>query len=126
MFTPAYDYKPGEKACRISGTLAVKRVTGAFLPNGLCFVFVFRADTWSLANLHITTLGHGYASFSHVDHKGRFILTLTIYMSPNSPGIVEMNLSHIITEFSFGPHFPDIVQPLDNSFEATDKSQFVL
>ena len=36
-----------------------------------------------------------------------------------------MNLSHIITEFSFGPHFPDIVQPLDNSFEATDKSQFV-
>ena len=37
-----------------------------------------------------------------------------------------MNLSHIITEFSFGPHFPDIVQPLDNSFEATDKSQFVI
>ena len=37
-----------------------------------------------------------------------------------------MNLSHIITEFSFGPHFPDIVQPLDDSFEATDKRQFVL
>ena len=37
-----------------------------------------------------------------------------------------MNLSHIITEFSFGPHFPDIVQPLDNSFETTDKRQFVL
>ena len=37
-----------------------------------------------------------------------------------------MNLSHIITEFSFGPHFPDIVQPLDNSYEATDKRQFVL
>ena len=37
-----------------------------------------------------------------------------------------MNLSHIITEFSFGPHFPDIVQPLDNSYEATDKSEFVL
>jgi hypothetical protein len=37
-----------------------------------------------------------------------------------------MNLSHIITEFSFGPHVPDIVQPLDNSFEATDKSLFVL
>ena len=30
-----------------------------------------------------------------------------------------MNLSHIITEFSFGPYFPDIVQPLDNSFEIT-------
>jgi len=82
LFKPTYDYKPGESACRISGTLAVKRVT---------------------ANLHITTLGHGYASHSHVDHK-------------------QMNLSHIITEFSFGPHFPDIVQPLDNSFEATDKT----
>ena len=47
-------------------------------------------------------------------------------ISDTHPGIVEMNLSHIITEFSFGPHFPDIVQPLDNSYEATDKSQFVL
>jgi hypothetical protein len=34
-----------------------------------------------------------------------------------------MNLSHVITEFSFGPYFPDIVQPLDNSFEVTDKSE---
>jgi len=30
-----------------------------------------------------------------------------------------MNLSHVITEFSFGPYFPDIAQPLDNSFELT-------
>jgi len=50
------------------------------------------------ANLHITTLGHGYATHAHVDHS-------------------KMNLSHVITEFSFGPHFPDITQPLDNSFE---------
>jgi hypothetical protein len=59
------------------------------------------------ANLHITTLGHGYSSYEHVDHN-------------------QMNLSHIITEFSFGPHFPDIVQPLDNSFEATDKRRFLV
>lgn len=26
-----------------------------------------------------------------------------------------MNLSHVIDEFSFGPYFPKIVQPLDNS-----------
>ncbi|KAF9006770.1 DUF1692-domain-containing protein [Hymenopellis radicata] len=63
----------------VSGTLEVKKVT---------------------ANLHITTLGHGYASHEHVDHK-------------------FMNLSHVITEFSFGPHFPEMVQPLDNSFEVT-------
>lgn len=30
---------------------------------------------------------------------------------------LEMNLSHVITEFSFGPYFPDISQPLDYSFE---------
>ncbi|KAI0926321.1 hypothetical protein AcV5_008816 [Taiwanofungus camphoratus] len=52
------------------------------------------------ANLHITTSGHGYTSRQHVDHK-------------------LMNLSHVITEFSFGPYFPDITQPLDNSFEIT-------
>lgn len=28
-----------------------------------------------------------------------------------------MNLSHIINEFSFGPYFPDITQPLDYTFE---------
>lgn len=33
-----------------------------------------------------------------------------------------MNLSHVISEFSFGPYFPDIVQPLDNSFEVTQEN----
>ncbi|KAF8885851.1 endoplasmic reticulum vesicle transporter-domain-containing protein [Gymnopilus junonius] len=77
-----YKYKADGSACRIAGTLVVKRVT---------------------ANLHITTLGHGYSSYEHVDHK-------------------QMNLSHIITELSFGPFFPEIVQPLDNSFESTDQN----
>ncbi|GAA5865383.1 hypothetical protein JCM8547_005077 [Rhodosporidiobolus lusitaniae] len=52
-------------------------------------------------NLHITTLGHGYLSWQHTDHA-------------------LMNLSHVISEFSFGPYFPRIVQPLDNSVETTD------
>src|SRR6266403_2098802 len=34
-------------------------------------------------------------------------------------GFTVMNLSHVITEFSFGKHFPEITQPLDNSFEVT-------
>ncbi|KAK4055067.1 hypothetical protein OIO90_003408 [Microbotryomycetes sp. JL221] len=67
-------------ACRIYGSMAVKKVTG---------------------NLHITTLGHGYLSWEHTDHK-------------------LMNLSHVIHEFSFGPYFPRIAQPLDNSAETTD------
>ncbi|KAI0703847.1 DUF1692-domain-containing protein [Cytidiella melzeri] len=79
-YRPTYNYKPAGSACRVYGTVQVKKVT---------------------ANLHITTLGHGYASHTHVDHS-------------------MMNLSHVITEFSFGPYFPDITQPLDNSFELTD------
>ncbi|KAJ3506970.1 hypothetical protein NLJ89_g6563 [Agrocybe chaxingu] len=82
LFAPTYKHVGDSSACRIAGTLQVKRVT---------------------ANLHITTLGHGYSSYEHVDHS-------------------KMNLSHVITEFSFGPFFPDIVQPLDNSFESTDKN----
>ncbi|KAI0328291.1 DUF1692-domain-containing protein [Cubamyces sp. BRFM 1775] len=78
-YKPTYNYQPDGSACRVFGTITAKRVT---------------------ANLHVTTLGHGYASSQHVDHK-------------------MMNLSHVITEFSFGPYFPDITQPLDNSFELT-------
>lgn len=71
-------------ACRIYGSMEVKRVTG---------------------NLHITTLGHGYLSMEHTDHK-------------------LMNLSHVIHEFSFGPYFPEISQPLDSSVEITDKRKW--
>ena len=38
-------------ACRVYGSLLVKKVTG---------------------NLHITTLGHGYWSWEHTDHKCEF------------------------------------------------------
>lgn len=50
--------------------------------------------------------------------------TLTTIVCPGAPlpfSLTEllavMNLSHVITEFSFGPYFPEITQPLDNSFE---------
>jgi len=38
-------------------------------------------------------------------------------------GSEVMNLSHVITEFSFGPYFPEIAQPLDNSFELTHERE---
>lgn len=67
------------------------------------------------ANLHVTTIGHGYAAREHVDHNrmfgNLFILCILTEL------LVVMNLSHVITEFSFGPYFPEITQPLDNSFE---------
>ncbi|KAI0050497.1 DUF1692-domain-containing protein [Auriscalpium vulgare] len=78
-FSPTYNHEAADSACRIFGSLDVKKVS---------------------ANLHITTLGHGYASNIHVPHH-------------------LMNMSHVITEFSFGPFFPEIAQPLDNSFEIT-------
>jgi hypothetical protein len=37
-------------------------------------------------------------------------------------GSTAINLSHVITEFSFGPYFPDITQPLDYSYEVTHES----
>ncbi|KZT65910.1 DUF1692-domain-containing protein [Daedalea quercina L-15889] len=77
QYRPTYNYQKDGSACRIYGTITAKKVT---------------------ANLHVTTIGHGYSSREHVDHS-------------------LMNLSHVITEFSFGPYFPEIVQPLDNSFE---------
>jgi hypothetical protein len=83
-YRPTYNHKADGDACRIYGSLGVKKVT---------------------ANLHITTLGHGYSSPVHVPHD-------------------KMNLSHVITEFSFGPYFPDIAQPLDYSFELA-KEQFM-
>ncbi|QRV74956.1 Endoplasmic reticulum vesicle transporter [Ceratobasidium sp. AG-Ba] len=78
-FRPTYNHVPDASACRIYGTVVVKKVT---------------------ANLHITTLGHGYTSYEHTDHN-------------------LMNLTHVIHEFSFGPYIPDISQPLDYSFEVT-------
>ncbi|KAL5504002.1 hypothetical protein ACEPAH_8075 [Sanghuangporus vaninii] len=80
-FRPTYNYKPDGSACRIYGSMPVKKVT---------------------ANLHITTAGHGYRSMQHVDHS-------------------LMNLSHVITDFSFGPYFPDMAQPLKNTFELTSE-----
>jgi len=35
-----------------------------------------------------------------------------------------MNLSHIIHEWSFGPYYPKIAQPLDMSMEISDKCTF--
>ncbi|KAG5641688.1 hypothetical protein DXG03_004435 [Asterophora parasitica] len=95
-FRPTYNHAASADACRVWGTLGIKRVT---------------------ANLHITTLGHGYASYDHVDHSRKSML------KPSKTSFdflrVEMNLSHVISEFSFGPHFPDISQPLDYSYEVT-------
>ncbi|KIK60121.1 hypothetical protein GYMLUDRAFT_168431, partial [Collybiopsis luxurians FD-317 M1] len=57
-------------------------------------------------NLHITTLGHGYMSWELTAHN-------------------LMNLLHVITEFSFGLYFLDIVQLLDDSFELAKDHEYL-
>ena len=47
-YRPTYDKVPNGLACRIYGSVEVKKVT---------------------ANLHVTTLGHGYMSHEHTDHQ---------------------------------------------------------
>ncbi|WOO81197.1 ER-derived vesicles protein ERV41 [Vanrija pseudolonga] len=81
-YRATHDKVENGPACRIYGSVEVKKVT---------------------ANLHITSLGHGYVSYEHTDHA-------------------LMNLSHVIHEFSFGPFFPAISQPLDLSLETTDNA----
>ncbi|EJD06811.1 DUF1692-domain-containing protein [Fomitiporia mediterranea MF3/22] len=77
------------------------RPTYNYKPDGgACRVYGSIQAKKVTANLHITTAGHGYRSMHHVDHS-------------------QMNLSHVITDFSFGPYFPDMAQPLKNTFELT-------
>lgn len=55
-------------------------------------------------------------------HRSAYVLIQTCHA-------IVMNLSHIITEFSFGPFFPDITQPLDMTYEVThdrESSQLVI
>lgn len=65
-FKPTSHVVPDGPACRIYGSVEVKKVTG---------------------NLHITTLGHGYWSWEHTDHASELsaravredsLLTLTL------------------------------------------------
>jgi hypothetical protein len=37
-----------------------------------------------------------------------------------------MNLTHVVHEFSFGPFFPAISQPLDMSLELTEQRESCL
>ena len=55
-------------------------------------------------DFHITARGHGYMEFGqphHLDHK-------------------TFNFSHHINELSFGPHYPNLLNPLDKTTAATE------
>lgn len=57
-------------------------------------------------DFHITARGHGYlepGGHKHLDHT-------------------SFNFSHHINELSFGPHYPNLLNPLDKTSDATDKN----
>ncbi|KAI8148164.1 endoplasmic reticulum vesicle transporter-domain-containing protein [Fennellomyces sp. T-0311] len=68
---------------------------------GGCRVFGSIYANKVAANLHITSLGHGYHSHTHTDHS-------------------LLNFTHRIDQFSFGRHYPERVNPLDNSVEVAE------
>ena len=81
-FKPTYDYRPDGSACRIFGTVTVKKVTG----NTFVLLISYICSLCPLqANLHVTTLGHGYTSHQHVDHN----------RLSNSPISRQENADHI-------------------------------
>ncbi|KAH8801709.1 endoplasmic reticulum vesicle transporter-domain-containing protein [Xylogone sp. PMI_703] len=54
-----------------------------------------------MGDFHITARGHGYHEFGeHLDHS-------------------SFNFSHIISELSFGPFYPSLLNPLDRTVETT-------
>ncbi|KAJ6093471.1 hypothetical protein N7486_008760 [Penicillium sp. IBT 16267x] len=57
-------------------------------------------------DFHITARGHGYKELTpHLDHSA-------------------FNFSHMITELSFGPHYPTLMNPLDKTMAETDKHYY--
>ncbi|KAF2140642.1 uncharacterized protein K452DRAFT_319546 [Aplosporella prunicola CBS 121167] len=53
-------------------------------------------------DFHITARGHGYLEFGleHLEHN-------------------QFNFSHVVNELSFGPFYPSLTNPLDNTIEYT-------
>ncbi|EAW11641.1 putative COPII-coated vesicle protein (Erv41) [Aspergillus clavatus NRRL 1] len=57
-------------------------------------------------DFHITARGHGYhAAAPHLEHS-------------------TFNFSHMVTELSFGPHYPTILNPLDKTIATTEEHYY--
>ncbi|PWY75120.1 DUF1692-domain-containing protein [Aspergillus heteromorphus CBS 117.55] len=57
-------------------------------------------------DFHITAKGHGYGMFGqHLDHEA-------------------FNFTHMVTELSFGPHYPTLLNPLDKTIATTESHYY--
>ena len=92
-----------EDSCRIYGSLELNKVQGDF---------------------HITARGHGYMEFGeHLDHNCEFfffffvflITRMHVWLMNRLCVFIAFNFSHVISELSFGPFLPSLVNPLDQT-----------
>ena len=111
--TPKGWWNNDQEACRIYGSLEGNKVQGDF---------------------HITARGHGYMEFGeHLDHSGKRqteILPVSKYQglplcSLNhrlTYSLEAFNFTHLISELSFGPHYPTLLNPLDHTLANTNQN----
>lgn len=96
----------GETAdsCRIYGSLEGNKVQGDF---------------------HITARGHGYREMSpHLDHSGMFWFWGCGLCLGVLTWALAFNFSHMITELSFGPHYPSLLNPLDKTIAESESHYY--
>jgi len=78
------------------------------LPADACRIYGSLEGNKVQGDFHITARGHGYLEFGaqqHLDHS-------------------TFNFSHHINELSFGPRYPNLLNPLDKTSDSTDKNFF--
>jgi len=80
------------------------RIRGEPKEGDSCRIFGSLSVNKVQGDFHITARGHGYQEFgppSHLDHQ-------------------VFNFSHIISELSFGPFYPSLINPLDRTISGTE------
>ncbi|KAK5944377.1 hypothetical protein PMZ80_003658 [Knufia obscura] len=75
-------------------------------PINACRIYGSLEGNKVQGDFHITARGHGYlepGGHKHLDHS-------------------TFNFSHHINELSFGPHYPNLLNPLDKTSDSTEKN----
>ncbi|KAL1973701.1 hypothetical protein VTN31DRAFT_5261 [Thermomyces dupontii] len=76
------------------------------VPADSCRIYGSLEGNKVLGDMHITARGHGYQELGeHLPHDA-------------------FNFSHMITELSFGPHYPSLLNPLDKTIATTDSHYY--
>lgn len=77
------------------------RLTAQY-PTDSCRIYGSLESNKVHGDFHITARGHGYNEVGqHLDHS-------------------QFNFTHMVTELSFGPHYPSLLNPLDKTVASTE------